>query len=196
MTNRYIYITLLAVLGFNSEVIAQEETNGAPRLVVSITIDQLRSDFLEAFQPLYTDQGFLRLMADGKVYTNVSYPFIPIDRASASAAITSGVAPYYNNIAGQQWLNRETLRPVGCVDDAKYPGINTNETASPNKLSTSTIGDELKVCTGGKAIVYAIAPFRDAAVLSAGHAANGAFWIDDASGNWCSSRFYFNALPS
>lgn len=196
MTNRYIYITLLAVLGFNAEIIAQEEPNGAPRLVVSITIDQLRSDYLEAFQPLYADKGFLRLMNEGKVYTNVSFPFTPIDRASATAAITSGVTPYYNNIAGQRWLNRETLRPIGCVDDGKYAGLNTSETASPNKLSTSTIGDELKVCTGGKAVVYAIAPFRDAAVLSAGHAANGALWIDDVSGNWCSSRFYFNALPS
>ena len=196
MTNRYIYITLLAVLGFKAEVIAQEESNGAPRLVVSITIDQLRSDFLEAFAPLYADKGFLRLMNEGKVYTNVSYPFIPIDRASATAAITSGVTPYYNNIAGQRWLNRETLRPIGCVDDAKYTGLNTGETASPNKLSTSTIGDELKVCTGGKAIVYAIAPFRDAAVLSAGHAANGALWIDDNNGQWCSSRYFYNALPA
>ena len=196
MTNRYIYITLLAVLGFKAEVIAQEESNGAPRLVVSITIDQLRSDYLEAFAPLYADKGFLRLMNEGKVYTNVSYPFIPIDRASATAAITSGVTPYYNNIAGQRWLNRETLRPIGCVDDAKYTGLNTGETASPNKLSTSTIGDELKVCTGGKAIVYAIAPFRDAAVLSAGHAANGALWIDDNNGQWCSSRYFYNALPA
>ena len=196
MTNRYIYITLLAVLGFKAEVIAQEESNGAPRLVVSITIDQLRSDYLEAFAPLYADKGFLRLMNEGKVYTNVSFPFIPIDRASATAAITSGVTPYYNNIAGQRWLNRETLRPIGCVDDAKYTGLNTGETASPNKLSTSTIGDELKVCTGGKAIVYAIAPFRDAAVLSAGHAANGALWIDDNNGQWCSSRYFYNALPA
>ena len=196
MTNRYIYITLLAVLGFKAEVIAQEESNGAPRLVVSITIDQLRSDYLEAFAPLYADKGFLRLMNEGKVYTNVSYPFIPIDRASATAAITSGVTPYYNNIAGQRWLNRETLRPIGCVYDAKYTGLNTGETASPNKLSTSTIGDELKVCTGGKAIVYAIAPFRDAAVLSAGHAANGALWIDDNNGQWCSSRYFYNALPA
>ena len=82
------------------------------------------------------------------------------------------------------------------MDDAKYTGLNTGETASPNKLSTSTIGDELKVCTGGKAIVYAIAPFRDAAVLSAGHAANGALWIDDNNGQWCSSRYFYNALPA
>ena len=197
MTNRYIYITLLAVLGFHPEVVAEEaQPNGAPRLVVSITIDQLRSDYLEAFTPLYSNNGFLRLLKDGKVYTNVSYPFTPIDRASATAAITTGVTPYYNNISGLHWLNRETLRPIGCVDDPKHTGINTAETASPDKMITSTIGDELKVATGGKAVVYAIAPFRESAVLSAGHAANGALWIDDVQGNWCSSRYYYTALPT
>ena len=197
MTNRYIYITLLAVLGFHAEVVAEEaQPNGAPRLVVSITIDQLRSDYLEAFTPLYSNNGFLRLLKDGKVYTNVSYPFTPIDRASATAAITTGVTPYYNNISGLHWLNRETLRPIGCVDDPKHTGINTAETASPDKMITSTIGDELKVATGGKAVVYAIAPFRESAVLSAGHAANGALWIDDVQGNWCSSRYYYTALPT
>ena len=43
MTNKYIYITLLAVLGFKAEAQGQE-MRSAPRLVVSIAIDQLRSD--------------------------------------------------------------------------------------------------------------------------------------------------------
>lgn len=197
MTNRYLYITLLAVLGFNAEAAAQETAqHGAPRLVVSITIDQLRSDYLEAFTPLYSDKGFQRLLDNGLVYANANYPFTPIDRASASAAITTGVTPYYNNIVGQRWLNRQTLRTIGCVDDLKHTGLQTYDTASPGKLSTSTIGDELKVATAGKAIVYAIAPFRDAAVLSGGHAADGALWIDDKNGDWCSSRYYFTSLPA
>lgn len=198
MTNRYIYITLLAVLGFNAENMTaqvQGQANGAPRLVVSITIDQLRSDYMEAFLPLYSDKGFLRLLNEGKVYTNAAYPFTPIDRASATATIYSGTTPYYNNIIGQRWLNRKTLRPIGCVDDPKYTGLSTTETASPNQLLTSTFSDELKVATEGKAVIYAIAPYRDAAVLSAGHAANGAIWIDDQKGTWCSSNYFSQALP-
>lgn len=198
MTNRYLYITLLAVLGFNAEKMTaqiQGQVKGAPRLVVSITIDQLRSDYMEAFLPLYSDKGFLRLLNEGKVYTNAAYPFTPIDRASATATIYSGTTPYYNNIIGQRWLNRKTLRPVGCVDDPKYTGLNTYETASPNQLLTSTLGDELKVATAGKAIVFAIAPFRDTAVLSAGHAANGAIWLDDQKGAWCTTTYYSQTLP-
>jgi hypothetical protein len=195
MTNRYLYITLLAVLGFGSESFAQELRN-APRLVVNITIDQLRSDYLEAFLPLYSDKGFKLMMEQGCVYPNASYPFAPIDRASAIASLTTGVTPYYNKIIGERWLSRETLRPVYCVNDNEYTGLNTKNGSSPKNLSTSTLGDELKVATAGRGIVYAIAPFRDAAVLSAGHAADGAFWLDDNSGDWCSSQYYFSSFPA
>lgn len=195
MTNKYIYITLLAVLGFNAEAQGQELRN-APRLVVSITVDQLRSDYLEAFLPLYSENGFKKLLSDGTVYQNASYPFAPVDRASAMALISSGVTPYYNKIIGERWLNRATLRPVNCVDDSKYPGLNTQDASSPNQLCTSTLGDELKVATEGRSIVYSIAPNRDAAILSAGHAANGAIWIDDNNGNWCSSTYFFSTFPA
>jgi len=196
LKNSYLYITLLAMLGFNADALAQTKSNGQPpKLVVNIAIDQFRTDYLEAFSPLYATNGFKRLLNEGRVFTNASYPFSPIDRASAIAAIGTGVTPYYNSIVGQRWLNRETLRPMGCVDDKKYLGVRTNDTASPKALSTSTVGDELKVATEGSAIVYAIAPFRDAAVLSAGHAADLALWLDDKSGRWCTSQYYSTTLP-
>ena len=42
--NKYLYITLLTVLGFHQEAVAQIVAS-TPKLVISITIDQLRSDF-------------------------------------------------------------------------------------------------------------------------------------------------------
>lgn len=195
MKHKYISLTLLTVLsatGANGQTVAIQP---APKLVVNIAIDQLRTDYLEAFAPLYTENGFKKLLTEGTVYANASFPFSPIDRASAIAAITTGTTPYYNSIVGARWLDRETLRPVFCVDDNKYTGYFTRDCSSPHNISTSTIGDELKVTTKGKALVYAIAPFRDAAVLAAGHAADGAIWIDDENGNWCTSKYYFDATP-
>ena len=63
-------------------------------------------------------------------------------------------------------------------------------------MSTSTIGDELKATTKGKAKVFSIAPFRNAAILSAGHAADGAVWIDDKSGEWCSTDYYGSEIAA
>lgn len=195
MKNKYLPLTLLSTLTFI--VAAQAQSLGtAPRLVVNITIDQLRSDYLEAFAPLYGEGGFKRLLSQGRVYANVSYPFSPLDRASAVTAVVTGTTPYYNSIVGEQWLAKETLRPVYCVDDIKQSGLQTRNGSSPRNMSVSSIGDELKVATAGKAMVYSVAPFRDAAILSAGHAADGAFWIDDDNGQWCSTTYFFKTMPS
>lgn len=203
-SNKLLFAIAILCGGFNGAIGQTRTTSSAdewasasdaPRLVVSIAVDQLRSDFLDAFSQSYTDGGFNRLMSQGTVYGSASYPFSPIDRASAIASVASGVSPYYNGIVGQRWLQRETLRPVWCVADERYSGLQTTETASPEALGSSTLGDELKVVTKGKAVVWAVAPYSDAAVLSAGHAADGALWIDDERGVWCSSQYYMKLLP-
>jgi hypothetical protein len=191
LKNRYLYITLLTVLGFHMEALGQEKIKYAPRLVVNITIDQLRSDYLEAFTPLYGNDGFKRLLSQGLVYENASYTFSGIDRASAISSLVTGVAPYYHSIVGERWLNKETLRPVNCTEDTEKNGIE-----SPVQLMVSTLGDELKVATQGQAKIFTIAPSKDAAILSAGHAADGAFWIDDQNGQWRTSQYYLSTLPT
>ena len=167
----------------------------APRLVVNIAIDQLSSEYIEQFAPYFGTNGFKELMQNGTVFTNVSYSFTPVDRASAIASIMTGTSPYYNGVIGTGWLDKKTLRPVSCVDDPAYPGLYTTESSSPKGIRTSTITDELKVATQGKAIVYAIANQQDAAILSAGHDADGALWKDTYSGGWCSSTYYMKSAP-
>lgn len=184
--NRYLSaIIILAALTSNTELQAQS-LKPAPRLVVNIIIDQLRTDYIEHFSPLYTPDGFKKLLNQGCVYEAARYTFSPVDRASAIASINTGTTPQYNNIVGTQWLDRATLRPVYCTDDEKYGD-------SPQKLSTSTIGDELKVATRGTALVYSVALDKDAAILSGGHAADGAIWINEKNGRWTTSTYYSDA---
>lgn len=176
---QYLTAILLAI----SATGTAQKLQPAPRLVVNITIDQLRTDYIEAFAPLYGPDGFKKLLSEGRIYEAASYDFTPVDRASAVASISTGTTPYYNNIVSSRWLDRSSLRPVYCVADDK-------QGTSPRLLSTSTIGDELKVATGGSALVYALAFSRDAAVLAAGHAADGAAWIDDTRGVLTTSAYY------
>jgi len=176
-----IYIT--AILVALATTANAQLLQPAPKLVVNITIEQLRTDYIEAFTTLYTNNGLKKLLQQGRVYEEASYSFSPLDRASAIASIATGTTPYYNGIVGAQWLDRNTLRPVFCVDDTKY-------ITSPSKISTSTIGDEMKVSTNGASIIYSIASQRESAVLSAGHAADGAYWIDDKTGELTTSSYY------
>lgn len=165
--NKYLYITLLAVLGFHQEAMAQAIAS-TPRLVVNITVDQLRTDYLETFMPLYGNDGFKKLLKQGKVFASASYDFTPVDRASAIATIATGTTPYYHGIVGTEWLDRQTLRPVRC----------TGQNNTPINILTSTLGDEMKLASSGAAQIYAFAPTADAAILSAGHAADGVAWTN------------------
>lgn len=183
-----ILTSLVAALAIAS--LQAQSISSAPKLVVGITIDQFRTDYMEAFSSLYGEKGFKRLLREGRVYTNGGYTFKPIDRSSAIAALYTGSIPYYNGIIAERWLDRNTLQVVSSTDDKDFMGIYTAENASPRRLVASTMTDELKAGTQGKALVYAFAPFRDAAIFSAGHAADGAFWINDDTGKWAGSTFY------
>lgn len=186
LSSLYLAAFIASFYGLDAKA---EDMKVAPRLVVNIAIDQLRTDYLDHFSPIYRYDGFRKLFQEGRVYETVSYPFAPVDRASAVASLATGASPQLNHIVAQRWLKRETLRPEYCVSDKQY-------TSSPAHLASTTISDELKIATDGKAIVYSIAQTEDAAILSVGHAADGAFWLDEDNKQFVTSSYYSPAAQN
>ncbi len=184
--------SIITVIAFSSVHTPVEAQNSTPKLVIGITIDQLRTDYLECFSPLYGEKGFKRLQREGTIYKNIEYAFNNVDRASAVANIYTGATPSLNGIIASRWLDVSTLRPINCVDDTNYMGNFTDEKSSPTLLLTSTVSDELKIANRNKSLIYSISPFRDSAILSAGHSGDGAFWINPNTGKWCGSTYYPN----
>lgn len=182
--NRYIAIIIAALTATEMQAFQL-----APRLVVNITIDQLRTDYIEAFSPLYCQGGLRKLFAESIVYDAASYPYAPVDKASAIATLSTGTTPYYHGIVSSKWLDRSTLSPVFCIEDSKHY-------LSPAKLATSTIGDEMKISSNGTSIVYSVAADPETAILSAGHAADAAIWIDGKTGKWRTSTYYGATPPA
>lgn len=182
-------LTAVVITGLQAQA-----ASPVPKLVVGLTIDQLRSDYIEAFSALYGERGFKRLMKEGRVYYNAEYDFVNVDRSSAVASIYTGTTPYYNGITGNRWMDRSTLCLIKSVDDPAYMGVYSSESTSPKYLQVSTLSDELMVATGGAAEVYSIAPTREMAVLAAGHSSKGAFWLNDETGKW-SGTTYYGAFP-
>ncbi len=166
-----------------------------PRLVVGIVIDQLRGDYLSQFYNMFGEGGFKRLMREGAYYRDMKYEYPNPDEASASATLFTGANPWYHGITGAHRFNRETKKPVLSLLDPAYMGNYSDETVSPRNLLVSTVTDELKTATEGFGSVYAFAPDFDEAILSGGHAADGAFWIDNRNRRWATSTYYTN-VPS
>ena len=65
--------SLITVLTFTG--LQAQSLPAAPKLVVGLTIDQLRTDYLEAFSSLYGEKGFKRLWKEGRVFYIASYSF-------------------------------------------------------------------------------------------------------------------------
>ena len=184
------FITSLIAILVVSNIQAQQQN--APKLVVCITIDQLRGDYLEYFKASFGERGFKRLMNDGISYKHVQFEFSNINQASAFATIFTGSNPCYHSITGNKRYDFEKEQEQSCIYDAHYLGNYTHLNYSPKNLLSSTIGDELKLASKGASEVFAIAPEAESAVLSAGHAADGAFWIDDYNGKWATTTYYKN----
>jgi len=165
-----------------------------PRLVVGIQIDQLNADYLEWFMDGFNEDGFRKLFQGGVVYKNMTYDYHLPDAASAAASIASGTVPANHGIIGSKWFDRKLENVVSCIEDENYLGNYTKLKASPKKLLCSTLADELKQSTNGTAKVFSVGISPEEAIMSAGHTADGVFWIDDETGKW-STTTYYNYMP-
>ncbi len=168
-----------------------------PRLVVLIAIDQFRYDYLERFRDLFGSSGFNRLVGRGANFTNARYSHAPTYTAPGHAVISTGAQPSTTGIVGNAWYDRESGQLVTSVSDSKTRllGAGPRSSASPSRLLTDTIGDELRLSNNCKSRVVSISIKDRAAILLGGKLANGAFWFDEASGRFVSSDYYFESLP-
>lgn len=179
--NKYILSTIISTLAF--AVDAQDQVfRSTPKLVVGITVDQLSTNDMERYAPLYGQDGFKKLIKKGIKYSSAGYSFYPKDQASAVASLYSGTVPYYHGIVGNEWLDRKTLHKINCTNDAKL-------LYAPKNLLVSNIADELKIATDKAALVYSVAPDHESAILAGGHIPNGVFWIDKNQ-KWTTSLYY------
>ena len=167
-----------------------------PKLVVGIVIDQMRWDYLYRYQKRYTDGGFKRLLNEGFSCENTVIPYVPSVTAIGHTCIYTGSVPPIHGIAGNNFVKNG--EKVYCTDDDTVKPVGSNSEAglmSPRNLWVTTIGDEMKIASNGRAKVVGVALKDRASILPAGHNPDGAFWFDDKSGNFITSTYYMNELP-
>ncbi len=186
--NRFLTPLILLMLSVSAQ--SQERRVDIPKLVVGITIDQLRTDYIDMMQHLFGTGGFNRLMTEGAVYENVNYGYGDITRASSVATIYTGTHPSTHSITSNTRFNQDKKEAYPILSDKNQLGNFTSETLSPRKISVSTITDELKSATSGESKIYSVAPTSEVAIISAGHAANSAFWLNEENGKWATSTYY------
>ncbi len=193
-------ISLLSMALLGCGTASAQQSNAAaierPKLVVGIVVDQMRWDYLYRYQKRYTDGGFKRLLGEGFSCENTMIPYVPSVTAIGHTCIYTGSVPSIHGIAGNNFV--KDGKKVYCTDDDSVKPVGTTSVAalmSPRNLWVSTIGDEMKIASNGRAKVVGVALKDRASILPAGHNPNGAFWFDDQTGCFITSSYYMDHLP-
>lgn len=170
-----------------------------PRLVLLIVVDQFRYDYLERFGDLFGPNGFKRMLRDGASWTQANYDHFPTYTAPGHATMMTGAHPSDSGIVGNEWIERGSLKRVTSVTDETVKILGSGDAretpASPRRLLSSTVGDELKFLTNARSKVIGISAKDRSAILAAGRHANAAYWLSN-TGTMASSTYYFSELPA
>lgn len=170
-----------------------------PKLVVGLMVDQMRWDYLYRFSDRYGEDGFKRILKEGFSCENTIINYIPTYTALGHSAVYTGSVPSIHGIAGNDWIVQATGEKMYCTQDDNVAGVGTKEKEgkqSPRNLLVSTITDQLKLATNFKSKVIGISIKDRGGILPAGHFADAAYWFEGKAGDWISSTFYMESLPT
>jgi predicted AlkP superfamily pyrophosphatase or phosphodiesterase len=213
-----LLVVCLAVLStvFYAPQAGAQAYSGQPKLIVIVVIDQFRGDYLNRDRAKFKGHGFRLFMDQGAWFTDCYYDYANTKTAPGHATIGTGAYSDGHGIESNEWwdASRSDEAKVSSVEDERYqlvdipaasipanqPGAPSNALkyligASPRNLRATTLGDELRLATQGRARVYGISLKDRAAILPAGQSANAAFWIDNSSGQFTTSTYYMEHLP-
>jgi hypothetical protein len=167
-----------------------------PKLILAVVVDQFRYEYLNRFRADYTS-GFKRILEQGAVFEDAHHIHFPTVTAVGHSTFLSGATPSLSGIVGNEWYDRETGKSVTSVSDPATKLLGADAAAagsSPHRMLASTVGDELKM-SGQQSKVIGISIKDRAAILPAGHMADGAYWFDNKSDHWVTSSYYKEKLP-
>ncbi|WP_422358660.1 alkaline phosphatase PafA [Reichenbachiella sp.] len=174
------------------------QSSDKPKLVVGIVVDQMRYEFLNRFENHYGEGGFKRLTSEGFSFRNAHFNYIPTKTGPGHASVYTGTTPRVHGVIANDWYEKVQKKMIYCVEDETVSGIGgLGEIGqrSPRNLLSSTITDELKIHFQNRSKVVGISLKDRGSILPAGHNPDGAYWFDEASGNFMTSTFYTDELP-
>ena len=192
--------------------LASAEKQARPKLILQITVDQLRGDMPAMVLDRLEPGGFRYLYEQGILYANAHHRHANTETVVGHATLATGADPADHGMIGNIWFDKELNRIVYNIEDARYSlvgeggGVDKNveidptqklagtEGRSPSTILTTTFSDELALSTNGKAKIFGVSVKDRGAVTMAGHAGK-AFWFSKSKGEFVTSTYYYEAYP-
>jgi hypothetical protein len=159
------------------------------RLVVLVVVDQLRYQDLLWLAPQLGPNGFAGL---GRAVP-MRYETALTETAVDHAVLSTGAYAEVNGIVGNSFWRGG--RFTEAVEDAGCPVWGAKTGRSAAALQAPTIGDALKLNTGGASRVAAISVKDRSALFLGGTSADVALWWEAETGEMASTTCYGSAPP-
>jgi len=154
----------------------------APRLVVVITVDQMRADYLQFFRQQFTG-GLARMLRSGALFTEAYQDHAMSETAVGHATILAGRNPASHGI----------IRNSEGANDPSSPLIEARGSgASPLRFRGTTLFDWLQARSPNSRML-SISRKDRGAIFPVGRAPQLVFWL--ASGAFTTSDYYADSLP-
>ena len=114
-----ILLAALSILatGFVAKGVAQERPK--PKLILQITVDQLRGDLVERYYGRLGEGGFRYLLDSGTVYSNAHHRHANNETIVGHATLATGADPSVHGMIGNVWLDRASGELTYNVEDAR-----------------------------------------------------------------------------
>jgi len=197
-----------------ASTLAGSASAGPPeiRLVLQLTVDQLRGDLPLRHADRFGKGGFRYLLDEGVWYTNAQYRHANTETIVGHTSLATGTIPAMHGMVGNVWLDRDEDALHYNVEDASYEllsegaGIDrsseidptqrvaTSQGRSPVSIVTSTFSDELASHYGDGAKVFAVS-VKDRGAIPLAGSAGKAFWFSKSAGEFVTSTYYYDRYP-
>lgn len=165
-----------------------------PRLVLVISVDQMRYDYLTRFGPLYKG-GFKTILDRAAIFTNALYRHANSETGPGHAVILSGRHASSSGIVANSWYDPLLKKMLNVVDDPAQTAVGgPGRTASPVNFLGFTVGDKMKQ-KWPQSHVVGVSMKDRAAILTAGRRADAAYWFENPCGCFITSSYYMSQPP-
>lgn len=184
------------LIGLNFDIYSHK----TPKLTVVIVIDQFGSQYLQKLKP-YLRGGLKFLLKNG---LNYNYAIFPQSKPCTSAGhvlLSTGTFAQYHGIVNNKWWDSEGNQ-INDDDDNSKNSLVFSPTGtydfgkSAKNILSDGLSDQLMLHSYPTAQnkVWALSLKSRASIGVAGKLGK-AIWFDGKSGNFTSSKYYFDKLP-
>jgi predicted AlkP superfamily pyrophosphatase or phosphodiesterase len=180
----FLVLVGAACAGAQSTPGANTRPAGPPSLVVLLTVDQFRGDYLDRFGP-QLHGGLGRLARGGAWFTNAHHDHAITETAPGHATLLSGRFPRSTGIMANR---------IG-VDDDSAPLVSVSGPggASPRRFVGTTLVDWLHA-SDSRSRTLSVSMKDRGAILPVGKSRANVYWYYP-DGRFTTSRYYRDSLP-